>query len=62
MIEIEQLHKSFGPVEVLRGIDMSVDRDSVVAILGPVGVGQIDAASLCRGARGIPVGPGPHRR
>jgi len=40
MIEIEQLHKSFGAAEVLRGIDMSVDRDRVVAILGPSGSGK----------------------
>ena len=40
MIEIEQLHKSFGAVEVLRGIDMSVQRDSVIAVLGPSGSGK----------------------
>ena len=40
MIEIEQLHKSFGAAEVLRGIDMSVDRERVVAILGPSGSGK----------------------
>ncbi len=40
MIRIEQLHKRFGTLEVLRGIDLSVERDQVVAILGPSGSGK----------------------
>ena len=40
MIRIEQLHKRFGTLEVLRGIDLSVDRDQVVAVLGPSGSGK----------------------
>ena len=40
MIRIEQLHKRFGALEVLRGIDLSVDRDQVVAVLGPSGSGK----------------------
>jgi polar amino acid transport system ATP-binding protein len=40
VIRIEQLHKRFGTLEVLRGIDLSVDRDQVVAVLGPSGSGK----------------------
>jgi polar amino acid transport system ATP-binding protein len=40
VIRIEQLHKRFGAVEVLRGIDLSVARDQVVAVLGPSGSGK----------------------
>jgi polar amino acid transport system ATP-binding protein len=40
VIRIEQLQKRFGTLEVLRGIDLSVDRDQVVAVLGPSGSGK----------------------
>lgn len=40
MIEIRDLHKSFGRNEVLRGIDLDVAAGSVVAILGPSGSGK----------------------
>jgi polar amino acid transport system ATP-binding protein len=40
MIEIVDLHKSFGGVEVLRGIDLVVPRGSVSVVLGPSGSGK----------------------
>jgi polar amino acid transport system ATP-binding protein len=40
MVCIEDLHKSFGPLEVLRGIDLSVRRGEVVCLLGPSGSGK----------------------
>jgi polar amino acid transport system ATP-binding protein len=40
MIEIEGLHKSFGTVEVLRGIDLSVAEREVVCVIGPSGSGK----------------------
>jgi polar amino acid transport system ATP-binding protein len=39
-VDITGLHKSFGPVEVLRGIDMQVRRGEVVCIIGPSGSGK----------------------
>jgi polar amino acid transport system ATP-binding protein len=39
-IDIAGLRKSFGPVEVLRGIDMQVRRGEVVCIIGPSGSGK----------------------
>ncbi len=39
-IEIEDLHKSFGELEVLRGIDLSVTTGEVICIIGPSGSGK----------------------
>jgi len=40
MIEIKNIRKSFGTVEVLKGVDLSVNKGDVVAILGPSGSGK----------------------
>ena len=40
MIRIENLHKYFGSLEVLRGIDLHIKRGEVVVIIGPSGSGK----------------------
>ncbi len=40
MIEIRDLHKSFGELEVLRGIDFRVAQGEVVCVIGPSGSGK----------------------
>jgi polar amino acid transport system ATP-binding protein len=39
-VEITGLAKSFGPLEVLRGIDLTVNRGEVVCVIGPSGSGK----------------------
>ncbi|WP_019546713.1 ATP-binding cassette domain-containing protein [Streptomyces sulphureus] len=39
-VEAEGLHRSFGAVEVLGGVDLAVPRGSVFALLGPNGAGK----------------------
>ncbi|WP_425581937.1 amino acid ABC transporter ATP-binding protein [Streptosporangium fragile] len=39
-VEIRNLHKSFGHLEVLKGIDFSVDTGQVVCVIGPSGSGK----------------------
>jgi polar amino acid transport system ATP-binding protein len=40
MIELANVHKSFGKVEVLKGITASVEKGEVVCIIGPSGSGK----------------------
>jgi polar amino acid transport system ATP-binding protein len=40
MLRLEGVHKRFGDLHVLRGIDMSVNRGSVVCVIGPSGSGK----------------------
>jgi phospholipid/cholesterol/gamma-HCH transport system ATP-binding protein len=40
MIEYRNLHKSFGPLQVLRGVDLVVPEGETLALLGPSGSGK----------------------
>jgi polar amino acid transport system ATP-binding protein len=40
MIELRDVHKSFGPLEVLKGLAASVKKSEVVCIIGPSGSGK----------------------
>ena len=40
MIKIENLYKRFGKLEVLKGIDINVEKGEIIAIIGPSGSGK----------------------
>lgn len=40
MIEVKDIRKSFGELEVLKGISLSIDKGEVVSIVGPSGAGK----------------------
>jgi len=45
-VETTGLHKSYGDVEALRGIDLHVERGSVFGLLGPNGAGKTTAVRI----------------
>ena len=40
MLKINNIYKSFGTLEVLKGIDLSVEEGEVIALIGPSGTGK----------------------
>lgn len=40
LLEIKDLHKSFGNLEVIKGIDLEINKGDIVVIIGPSGSGK----------------------
>jgi polar amino acid transport system ATP-binding protein len=40
ILKVENLHKSFGPLEVLKGIDFTAKQGEVITVIGPSGSGK----------------------
>jgi lipoprotein-releasing system ATP-binding protein len=40
MLSAKNIHKRYGPVEVLKGVDITVDKGEIVSIVGPSGSGK----------------------
>jgi ABC-2 type transport system ATP-binding protein len=50
-VELIDAHKSFGPIQALRGVDIAIRPGEVVAMLGPNGAGKTTSLSLMLGLR-----------
>ena len=46
MIDIKGIRKSFGHLEVLKGIDLHINKGEVVSIVGPSGAGKTTLLNL----------------
>ncbi len=49
MIEVNQLEKRFGALQVLRGLDLAIGRGRVTAIVGPNGAGKTTLIKIILG-------------
>jgi branched-chain amino acid transport system ATP-binding protein len=49
MLEISGLHAGYGPVKVLHGIDMKIEKGEIVAVLGSNGVGKTTLNNVVSG-------------
>src|SRR4030088_2478903 len=59
IVDIRDVHQSFGKVEVLKGISLSVPKGGVVCIIGPSGSGK---STLLRCINGlVPIDQGSIR-
>jgi len=52
LVELHAIHKSFGELQVLKGIDLSIDEGQVIALIGKSGSGK---STLLRTINGLEV-------
>ncbi|UDY34518.1 ABC transporter ATP-binding protein [Dermatobacter hominis] len=51
VIEVEDLQKSYGDVEAVRGLSFSVEEGEILAVLGPNGAGKTTTVEILEGYR-----------
>jgi ABC-2 type transport system ATP-binding protein len=51
VIEVEDLYKSYGPVEAVRGVSFAVEEGEVFGLLGPNGAGKTSTVEILEGLR-----------
>jgi ABC-type multidrug transport system ATPase subunit len=51
MLRINGVHKSYGTLQALSGVDLDVDGGNIVALLGPNGAGKTTLVSIVAGLR-----------
>ena len=56
MIEVRGVHKSFGDVEVLKNVDLTIKRGEVVVVIGPSGSGKTTLIRTLNGLEKINAG------
>ena len=56
MIAIENVHKQFGPLHVLKGVDLTVQKGEVLSMIGGSGSGKSTMLMCINGLEGIQQG------
>ena len=55
-IELRGVHKSFGPTEIIRGVDLAIAQGEIHAIIGPNGAGKSTLFNLITGHYRVSLG------
>jgi ABC-2 type transport system ATP-binding protein len=50
-VSVRGLHKSYGPVQAVRGLDLEIQRGQIIALLGPNGAGKTTTMEIIEGLR-----------
>ncbi len=56
VVQVDQVHKSYGPIEVLKGVSLTVERGGVVALIGRSGSGKSTLLRCLNGLEAIQSG------
>ncbi|MHA1524627.1 MAG: ABC transporter ATP-binding protein [Alphaproteobacteria bacterium] len=55
-VTLEKIHKSFGPVEVVKGLDLQVEEGEFLVLLGPSGCGKTTVLRMMAGLEEVSAG------
>ena len=55
-VAVENLHKSFGPVDVIRGVDIDISDGEFVVLVGPSGCGKSTLLRMIAGLESVTTG------